>query len=205
MSRLGRSLVSSLVVSLSLAVGIAAEPPRDESSDVHTLQQREGDLARKIAELEQELLQVRRALAKATPRRGVTPLTAVERFQRFPKEPVTVEFGVEQVGDTSGLIRQGDDPEPAIVAKWDNYLVGGGTMMAVIAPKAYRQLSLPTLQGDKVALTPGQERREVVKHIQEHGIRVTGVLEPTGINGDQYVIRVDEPENVMLYIKGSGQ
>ncbi len=194
-----------LVFALVAQAVIAGELSRDLKPDAQALMQRAADIERLIAELEKELVQVRRELAKISPRRGVTPQEAVEHFKRFPKEPVTVEFGVEPIGYPDGPIREGEDPEPAIMARWDNYLVGGGTITAFIAPKAYRQLALPAKDGGKVPLTPGQERRQVVKHIQEHGIRVTGVLEPTGINNDQYVIRVDEPENVVLYIKGSGQ
>jgi hypothetical protein len=193
-----------LVVALVSQVGIAQEPSRDLKPDAQALKQRSADIERLIAELEKELLHVRRELAKVSPRRGVSPQEAVEQFKRFPKEPVTVEFGVEPIGYPDGPIREGDDPEPPIMARWDNYLVGGGTMTAVIPPKLYRQLAIPAKDGSKVPLTPGQERSQVVKHIQEHGIRVTGVLEPTGINSDQYVIRFDEPENVVLYIKGSG-
>jgi len=184
---------------------IAAEPPRDAKRDAEALQQRAASLERMIADLENELLQVRRELAKLSPRRGVTPQEAVEQSKRFPKEPVTVEFGVEPIGYPDGPIREGEDLEPAIMARWDNYLVGGGTMTAIVPPKIYRQLMLPTKDGGKVALSPGQERKQVVRHIEEHGIRVTGVLEPGGINNDQYVIRVNEPRDVVLYIKGSGQ
>jgi hypothetical protein len=194
----------SLMVALASQLAIAEEPPRDAKPDAQALQQRATDLVRMIADLEQELLRVRRELAKISPRRGVTPQEAVEQFKRFPKEPMTVEFGVERIGYPDSPIRDGDDKEPAIVAKWDNYLVGGGTMTAIIPPKVYRQLVLPTKDGGKVALSPGQERKQVARHIEEHGIRVTGVLEPGGINNDQYVIRVNEPEDVVLYIKGSG-
>jgi hypothetical protein len=199
-----RLTLLSLVLFLATLPAFAAEPPRDARPDAQALQQRAADIERLIADLERELLLVRRELAKVTPRRGLTPYEAVEQFKRFPKEPVTVEFGVEPVGYPDAPTREGDDPEPAIMARWDNYLVGGGTITAIVPPKVYRQLTIPTKEGGKVALTPGQERKQVVKHIEEHGIRVTGVLEPGGINNDQYVIRVDEAANVVLYIKGSG-
>ena len=183
----------------------ADESPPVVPSDAQALQQRAAAIERLIAELEKELLQVRRELAKSSPRRGVTPHEAVEQFKRFPKEPVTVEFGVEPIGYPDGPIREGEETEPAIMARWDNYLVGGGTITAIVPAKVYRQLTLPTTGGGKVPLMLGQERKQVVNHIEEHGIRVTGVLEPGGINNDQYIIRVIEPENVVLYIKGSGQ
>jgi hypothetical protein len=200
----GQLTLLTLIVALAAHAGAAAEPLRDGKTDAQALQQRAADLERMIADLERELLQVRRELSKSPLRRGVTPQEAVEQFKRFPKEPVTVEFGVEPIGFPDAPIREGDDQEPAIMARWDNYLVGGGTLTAIVPSKVYRQLTIPTKEGGKVALTSGQERSQVVKHIEEHGIRVTGVLEPGGINNVQYVIRVDEPENVVLYIKGSG-
>ena len=191
-----------LLASLAVQIGLAGEPLGEPR--LNFLRQRAANIERLIADLEKELLEVRRELAKVS-RRGMTPHEAVEQFRKFPQEPVTVEFGVEPIGYPDGPIREGEDPEPAIVARWDNYLVGGGTLTAIVPPKVYRQLMLPTQDGGKVPLTPGQERKQVVRHIEEHGVRVTGVLEPGGINQDQYVIRVDGPEKVVLYIKGSGQ
>jgi hypothetical protein len=197
-------ILLSLILALTVQSGRAKEPPADAKPDPQALQQRAAELERQIADLEKELLRVRRELAKVVPRRGVTPQEAVEQFKRFPNEPVTVEFGVEPIGNPDGPIREGEDSEPAIVARWDNYLVGGGTITAIVPAKVYRRLALPTKDGGKLALTPGQERKQVIRHVEEHGIRVTGVLEPGGINLDQYVIRVNEPGEVMLYIKGSG-
>src|SRR5262245_34207747 len=200
----GQLTLLTLIVALASQAGTAGEP-REVKPAAQALQQRAAKIERMIADLEKELRQVRRELAKVMPRRGMPPQEAVEQFKRFPKEPVTVEFGVEPIGYQDAPIREGEDPEPAIMARWDNYLVGGGTITTIVPPKVDRRLTLPTKDGGKVSLTPGQERKQVVKHIEEHGIRVTGMLEPGGINDDQYVIRVNELGDVVLYIKGSGQ
>ena len=157
-----------------------------------------------IASLEQELAHVRRQLAGLPGRKGVTPQEAVAQFKRSPADPVTVEFGVEPVGYPDAPIRMGDDPEPAISAVWDNRLVGGGTLTAIIPPAVYRKLTIPGPDGSQAALSPGQERAQVVKHIESHGIRVTGILEPGKFRNEDYVIRISEPENAVLYVKGSG-
>lgn len=153
-----------------------------------------------------ELVALRELLTKHAPaskskRRGVTPPEAVESFRRDPKGPVTVEFGVQRIGYPDGPIAVGDDPEPAIGATWDNYLPGGGTFTAFVPPSVYRQLTLPNPEGPRKPLTPGRERLEVVEHVEQHGIRVTGILRE---DGGHYRIVVDSPDDVVLYIKGSG-
>lgn len=181
--------------------GFAHADPPDEA----VLRQRADNIERLIASLESELAHVRGQLATLPSGKGVTPQQAVEQFQRFPKTPVTVEFGVEPIGYPDVLIRPGDDPEPAIWATWDNRLIGGGTLTAIIPPAVYRQLQLPSADGAKTPLTPGQERAQVVSHIEKHGVRVTGILEPTGFHDRDYLIHVSDPAKVSLYIKGSGQ
>ncbi len=190
----------ALSLILCCQAGVKANPP-----DGAALTERAENIQRLIAALEEELVHVRRQLAKLPARRGVTPQEAVEQFKRFPMERVTVEFGVEPVGYPDVLVRPGDDPEPGIWARWDNRLVGGGTLMAIVPPAVYRKLKLPATDGVAIALTPGQERAQVVKHIETHGIRVTGVLEPGGFQNEDYVIRISDPGDVVLYIKGSGQ
>jgi len=179
---------------------VLATPP-----DAATLAERARQLAGLIASLEKELAHVRGQLARLPGHRGVTPQEAVDQFQRSPHVPVTVEFGVEPVGYPDAPSRLGDDPEPAISATWDNRLVGGGTLTAIIPPAVYRQLKIPAADGGSTPLAPGQERAQVVKHIETHGIRVTGILEPAGFQNEDFVIRVNQPEDVVLYIKGSGQ
>lgn len=194
---LGCALLNLILIGQA---GVLASPPEEAA-----LTERAANLERLIASLEKELVHVRRQLAKLPARRGVTPQEAVEQFKRFPLEPVTVEFGVEPVGFPDGPVRLGDDPEPEIWARWDNRLVGGGTLTAVVPPAVYRQLKLPAAEGGAIRLTPGQERAEVVKHIETHGIRVRGVLEAGGFQNEDYLIRVSEPDDVALYIMGSGQ
>jgi hypothetical protein len=158
-----------------------------------------------IASLDRELAHIRGQLARLPGRKGVTPQEAVEQFKRWPKEPVTVEFGVEPVGYPDAPVRLGDDPEPAISARWDNFLPGGGTLTAIVPPAVYRKLAIPAPDGSQTALATGQERAQVVKHMETHGIRVTGLLEPGGFHGEDYVIRISKPQEVVLYIKGSGK
>ncbi len=194
------------LVCVLVAMGIAGErevlaaPP-----DAAALAERAQHLTGLIASLEQELAHVRGQLARLPGRKGITPQEAVEQFKRIPDVPVTVEFGVEPVGFPDAPARQGDDPEPAISATWDNRLVGGGTLTAIIPPAVYRKLKLPATDGSTTPLAPGQERKQVVKHIETHGIRVTGKLQPGGFSNEDFVILVAEPEEVVLYIKGSGQ
>jgi hypothetical protein len=177
-----------------------AAPP-----DAAALAERARDIAGLIASLEKELAHVRGQLATLPGRRGVTPQEAVDQYKRWPDVPVTVEFGVELVGYPDAPARGGDDPEPAISATWDNRLVGGGTLTAVVPSAVYRQLKIPAVGGGSTPLAPGQERAQVVKHIETHGIRVTGILQPGGLQNEDFVIRVSQPEDVVLYIKGSGQ
>jgi hypothetical protein len=194
-------LASALIASiLSCRSNVFADPP-----NAAALAERASNLERLIDSLEEELVHVRRQLAKLPARKGVTPQAAVEQFKKHPKEPVTVEFGVEPIGFPDAPVRQGDDPAPAISARWDNRLVGGGTLTAIIPPPIYRKLKIPTAAGGEISLTPGKERAEVIRHIETHGIRVTGVIEPGGIQNEDYLIRVIEPGEVVLYIRGSGQ
>jgi hypothetical protein len=195
-----RFLACAALLALTCQAPVAADPP-----DEPALRQRADELERLIGSLEKELVHVRRQLARLPARRGVTPEQAVEQFQRFPKEPVTVEFGVEPVGYPDAPARLGEDPEPAISARWDNRLLGGGTLTAIVPPAVYRKLKVPGAAAGAAPPTPGAERAQVVKHIETHGIRVTGVLEPGGFKNEDYVIQVSDPGDVVLYIKGSGQ
>jgi hypothetical protein len=194
------------LVCVLIGIGIVSQrealaaPP-----EAAALAERARDIEGLITSLEKELAHVRGQLARLPGRRGVTPQEAVDQFKRWPKEPVTVEFGVEPVGYPDAPARLGEDPEPAISATWDNRLVGGGTLTAIVPPAVYRQLKIPASDGSSTPLAPGQERKQVVKHIETHGIRVTGILQPVGFQNQDFVIRVSEPTEVVLYIMGSGQ
>jgi hypothetical protein len=85
---------------------------------------------------------------------------------------------------------------------WDNYLVDGGTLEAVVPPAVYKKLALPGKDNARSPLAVRDARREVVKHVEQHGIRVTGTIEQVAFN--RFVIKVASPEQVALYIKYSG-
>jgi hypothetical protein len=182
----------------------ASDPAND--ARIAALEQRLAALERQVREVREESTALRNAKSTNSAsqnalRRGVTPAEAVESFRRAPKEPVTVELGVQSIGYPDGPIPIGEDPEPAISATWDNYFVDGGTFTAIVPPAVYRKLTLPGKDGSRTPLTLGAERREVVKHIEENGIRVTGVIVE---DGGHFRIVVDSADDVVLYIKGSG-
>jgi hypothetical protein len=204
MSAIARN-AAVLGVLLIATIPLKADSPDADSPDADSLRQRVAAIERLIASLQEELVDIQRRLDKPPHRKALTPSEAVEQFKRLPQEPITVEFGVEPVGYPDAPSREGDDPEPAISARWDNRLVGGGTLTAIVPPAVYRQLLLPASDGSKRPLALLQERKEVVRHIETHGIRVTGVLKPGGFQGEDYTIQVTDPVNVVLYIKGSGQ
>jgi hypothetical protein len=191
-----RNLVLVPVLLLTLGLESAGEDTKA------VLEKQAASLEHRIADLQRELAAVRAKLEKLSPQKALTPAQAVESFRKNPTESVTVEFGVERIGVQDTLTRVGDDPDPSIIAKWDNYLPGGGTLTAILPPSVYKKLLLPTNEGKKVPLTPGSERQQVVDHVEKHGIRVTGLLRDKGF--DQYVIVVADSEKVVLYIAGSG-
>lgn len=199
-----RTTASILTAVLGVLLA-ASSPLQAESPDADSLRQRAETIERLIAALQDELAYIRRQLGTPPQRKAVSPSEAVEQFKRFPKEPVTVEFGVEPVGYPDAPSRLGDDPEPAISARWDNRLIGGGTLTAIVPPAVYRKLLLPASDGTMRSPAPGEERKAVVRHIETHGIRVTGVVMPGGFQGEDYTILVADPASVVLYIKGSGQ
>jgi len=171
-----------------------------QQSEVAALQARAAKLEQQIADLQKELDDVRDKIAELNPH-PLTPYEALAAFERHPERPVTVEFGVERIGYPDGLIKDGDDLEPAIIATWDNFFPGGGTLTAIVPPSVYRQLTLPTKDGRTVKLTRGNERQQVVKHIEANGIRVTGIMQRGGFSDNDYTIQVEKPEDVVLYIK----
>lgn len=179
----------------TIACDLAADDPV-------TLEKRTAHLEKEIDRFQRELAQVREALAKQRPPKAVSPVEAVSMFRKDPNQIVTVEFGVQKIGYPDGPIPIGEDPEPAISATWDNYLVDGGTLTAVIPPRIYRKLTLPGKEGSRVALSPGMQRKQVVAHIEANGVRVTGAIKE--ISPNRFTIFIDDAAKVVLYIKGSG-
>jgi hypothetical protein len=189
-----------IILLLILCAHFTSECPAQQS-EVAALEARAAELEQRIAALQQELNEIRDKIAELTPH-PLTPYEALVSFERRPDKRITVEFGVAPIGYPSGLVTAGDDPEPAIIATWDNYFHGGGTLTAIVPPNVYRRLSLPTKDGQKVKLTMGRERQQVVDHIEKHGIRVTGVMQPgEGFSDNDFTIRVKRPEDVQLYIR----
>jgi len=173
-----------------------------EQPDVATLKARAAELEQQIATLQQELEALRDKIDELSPH-PLTPYEALASFKRHPDKPVTVEFGVQRIGYPNGLVIEGDDPAPAIIATWDNFFPGGGTLTAIVPPDVYRKLALPTKDGEKMKLSVGKERQQVVDHIETNGIRVTGIMRENeeGFSGEDYVIRVEKPEDVVLYVR----
>jgi hypothetical protein len=136
-------LHSTLVAVAVIFFAVAYQPGPGLAADRDELEQRATALEHQIAVLQRELAQVRDELAKFEPARAMTPAEAVAAFLADPKQSVTVEFGVAPIGERSGPVRVGDDPDPPIVAVWDNFLVDGGTLEAVVPPAVYKKLALP--------------------------------------------------------------
>jgi hypothetical protein len=191
--------ISIATLGLMSGILLAAEPADEKAA----LEKQAAELRQQIARLQKELEIVEERWQKLAPRRALTPAEAVAAFRTKPENPVTVEFGVLPIGERSGPIAVGEDPDPAIIAVWDNYLPGGGTLTAVIPPGVFKKLQLPNKDGTKNPLKLGEERKQVVGHIETNGIRVTGVLRDHG--RDRFSITIDDPANVVLYITGSGQ
>ena len=56
------------------------------------------------------------------------------------------------------------------MATWDGRFPGGGTFTAILQPKAYTELKIPSKEKGKDAVKPppGSERDVVGRHIDEH-------------------------------------
>ena len=190
-----RYTFSLAFVALLLAnVTLPAQTP-----DPAALRKRLTELDDKIAALQRESAELRKQLDQLAPPKPVvlTPAEAVAAFAKNPDQPVTVEFGVEA---GSAADRTGPGPADVIVATWDGLLTDGGRFTVVLHPKAYAGLELPPKEKGKPATkpAPGKERETIGRHIDEHGLRATGVVKRTGIH--DYLIEVDDPAKVTLFI-----
>lgn len=213
------TMLTAIVVSVVMSSATASEslgPTAIEMVDVAALSRRVAELERALAEVQRDLKLVRQQLdaaqASAPKAKALSPQEAVEAFKRQPDRPVTVEFGVERGADAvlSGLIRAGEDPIGPMRLVWDNRLAGGGEFVAYLPPKVYRRLkgfapaderAVVEARAGEMALDPLRSR--VARHIEVNGIRVTGLIKESGFGG--YYITVERPEDVVTYIKGSGE
>jgi len=193
-----------LVLALGLVWALALPSWAEDqpSPDPAALRKKLAELEKRIGALQREADELRQQVDKLAPPRIVilTPQEAVEAYKKNPKQPVTVEFGVEpgSARFRTELVR-GD----TIGAIWDGRLLGGGTFTAILAPKAYGELNIPSKAKGKDAVkpTPGSERAVVGRHIDENGLRVTGLIRPKGEAPwlDDYYIVVDDPSQVVLF------
>jgi hypothetical protein len=190
------------LVGVIVAVGVI--PGQARASDPADLRQKLTDLEGRIAALQREAVELRHQLDKLAPPKlaAVGPHEAIEAYRKNPNQPVTVEFGVEA---GSGACRTGLGPgADAIIATWDGRFPGGGTLTAILHPSAYVGLKIPSKEIGREAVTPplGDERAAIGRHIDEHGLRVTGVIrQGEGFpRVPSYYIEVDDPAKVVLYI-----
>lgn len=173
--------------------------------DAAAIKKRLIDLEEQIATLQREAAILRQQLNQLkAPSQAVilTPPAAVEAHKKYPDQAVTVEFGVEE---GSGAFRTGLGSETnAITATWDGRLDGGGTFTVILFPKAYAELTIPSKKKGQDAFRPwpGFEREVVGRHIDEHGLRVTGIVRQCGIwpGATNYRIEVADPSKVELFI-----
>jgi hypothetical protein len=170
--------------------------------DPAALQSKLTQLDMRIAALQREAAELRTQLDKLSPPKVpiLTPQEAVEAFKKDPNQPVTVEFGVNP---GSAWIRTGIGHEDAIWAIWDGQLAGGGSFVAIVQPKAYMQLKIPSKEKGKAAVKPpaGSERSLIGRHIDENGLRVTGLVRHSSESPwlGEYYIEVDDPSKVVLF------
>ena len=128
-------LVAAIPVA-SLGIGIDAQSPSDKptlsKARVSRLEKQIADLQPRIA-VQQRILADAQAELKAGVRPlAMTPAEAVASFEKDPKQPVTVEFGVAPIGFPDGPSRDSDDAGSPMVLAWDNLFPGGGTFSAVV-------------------------------------------------------------------------
>jgi hypothetical protein len=191
-------LLPALVAVTMPGFAHADEPQRP---DIAAIEQKITELEGRLVEIVQELKELRRNLAVQAPNANpalpiMTPQQAHDAFRIDPRKPVTVEFGVEPGAGAfrTGFIGPGPDP---IWAIWDGRLQDGHTFEVYLMPEAYRALRLPGKRKGDAPITPPptRERDMVAKHIEENGLRITGVLEPGG-----YSMVVTDPSKVVLYL-----
>jgi hypothetical protein len=196
------------------SIPVSGDDSSTKTADIAALEQRIARLEQQASQLQQDLQAAKQELQRLAPRkvRAMTPQDAVNAYLKDPDQPVTVEFGVEPgcAAILDGLVREGEDPVGPIRAVWDNRLVDGKTLTAYLPPKVYRRLKgfAPDDERKVVVAQPGESlldplRSRVAKHIEENGIRVTGAIQRDAF--ENYFIQVDDPLNVVTYIKGSGQ
>jgi hypothetical protein len=199
---------------LCFSVPAAGEETATKAADIAALEQRIERLEQQASQLQQDLEAAKQDLQRLAPRkvRAMTPQDAVNAFLKQPDQPVTVEFGVEPecAAIFDGLFREGEDPIGPMRAIWDNRLADGKSLTAYLPPKVYRRLKGFAPEDAREVIVPRQGenaidplRSRVAKHIEENGIRVTGTIQRDSF--ENYFIQIDDPANVVTYIKGSGQ
>src|SRR5262249_49109298 len=193
------TLTLGLLFPLALPLWADDQPNPDPAA----LEKKLTELGERIATLQREVTELRNQLDKLTPPKAVvlTPQEAVEAYKKNPNQPVTVEFGVE-LG--SARFRTGFGEEDSIWAIWDGQLAGGGTFSAILRPRAYLELNIPSKEKGKAAVKPpaGDERKLVGRHVDENGLRVTGLVRRRGdaLPGlEEYYIVIDDPSKVHLF------
>jgi hypothetical protein len=191
-------LLSALCTATTPGFVRADEP---QQTDTAAIDRKIAELEGRLAEIVQELGELRRHLAVdvSSPRPSLpimTPQQAHDAYRIDPCKPVTVEFGVERGAGAfrTGFIGPGPDP---IWAIWDGRLQDGHTFEVYLMPEAYRALRLPGKRKGDASITPPppRERDMVAKHVEENGLRVTGVLQAGG-----YSMVVTDPSKVVLYL-----
>jgi len=168
------------------AIGDGTSPP-----DPVVVEQKIAELERRLETIVGELRALRRQLVP----RVLTPQEAYNSFRRHPEEPVTVEFGVAPGWGTR--FSEVDYEREPITATWDCFLDDGQTFSVTLTPDVWRALRLPgNPKGAPPSKPlPGDERNAIGKHIEENGLRVTGVLDPDGRS-----MVVSDPSKVVLYL-----
>jgi hypothetical protein len=193
---------------------VAGQESATQTTDLPALEERITRLEQQAGQLQQDLELARLELRRLAPRkvRAMTPQDAVNQFLKHPDQPVTVEFGVEPgcASILDGPVREGEDAVGPMRAVWDNRLVDGKSLTAYLPPKVYRRLKgfAPDDEREVIVPRPGESlvdplRSRIAKHIEENGIRVTGMIQQDAF--ENYFIQVNEPKDVVTYIKGSGE
>jgi hypothetical protein len=183
---------SSLVLAALCGLVMAEDSSRPDSA---LLQKKLSDLEQKLETVLQELREVRALMGPvdSKPSRIMTPQEAHDAFRVNPRGKVTVEFGVLP----RGAITQEELSKEPIHVTWDCSLEDHTQFEVVLTPAAFNSLKLPNKDRMSPPIKPraGQERDMVLKHIEENGLRVTGVLESNG-----RTMIVSSPANVVLYL-----
>jgi hypothetical protein len=192
----------TLTLGLLLPLALPSWADDQPGPDPADLQKKLSELEERIATLQREAAELRMQLDKLTSHKVVilTPQEAVDAYKKNPNQSVTVEFGVEP---GSARIRTGFGHEDAIWAIWDGQLSGGGTFTAILQPRAYMELKIPSKEKGTAGVKPplGGERTFVGRHVDVNGLRVTGQIRQGSEGfwrGDYYMV-VDDPSKVVLF------